>query len=84
MTEITSRGTRYDLSASCDGALVCKSGGKVIVSTATELEPETEALWLEMYRKMVRIRHFERSAYELYMAGKLPGFMHISIGQEAR
>lgn len=38
---------------------------------------------VEMFRLMTRIRFFEQSAYELYMAGKLPGFMHISIGQEA-
>lgn len=49
----------------------------------TKLDAETQALWLDMFRKMVRIRHFEQSAYELYTAGKLPGFMHISIGQEA-
>ena len=49
----------------------------------TTLKDEAKALWLNMYRKMVRIRYFERSAYELYTAGKLPGFMHISIGQEA-
>jgi len=40
-------------------------------------------LWLEMFRRMTRIRLFERAAYELYTDGKLPGFMHISIGQEA-
>jgi len=32
---------------------------------------------------MTRIRLFERAAYELYTAGKLPGFLHLSIGQEA-
>ncbi len=49
----------------------------------TILDAETKTLWLDMFRKLVRIRHFERSAFELYTAGKLPGFMHISIGQEA-
>jgi TPP-dependent pyruvate/acetoin dehydrogenase alpha subunit len=39
--------------------------------------------WLEMYRRMIRVRYFESAAYELYMDGQLPGFMHISIGQEA-
>ena len=48
-----------------------------------QLNSETRQLWLDMYRKMVRVRHFERTAFELYTAGKLPGFMHISIGQEA-
>lgn len=41
-----------------------------------------DQLQLEMFRKMVRIRHFERTAYEAYTAGRIPGFMHISIGQE--
>lgn len=40
-------------------------------------------LWLDFYRMMTRIRVFERAAYELYTGGKLPGFLHLSIGQEA-
>ena len=42
-----------------------------------------DALWLLMYRLMTRIRGFERAAYQLYTDGELPGFLHISIGQEA-
>jgi len=38
---------------------------------------------LEMYQKMVRIRNFEQAAHRLYTSGKLPGFMHLSVGQEA-
>jgi 2-oxoisovalerate dehydrogenase E1 component len=38
---------------------------------------------LELFRRMVRIREFEQAAFDLYQAGELPGFMHISIGQEA-
>ena len=38
---------------------------------------------LELYRRMVRIRHFEQSASKLYAAGEIPGFLHLSIGQEA-
>ena len=45
--------------------------------------PRTDLLLMDMFRKMVRIRHFEQTAYDLYTAGRLPGFMHISIGQEA-
>lgn len=40
-------------------------------------------LLLHFYRIMTRIRVFERAAYELYTGGKLPGFLHLSIGQEA-
>ncbi len=46
-------------------------------------EAENNLLLMDMFRKMVRIRHFEQTAYDLYTAGRLPGFMHISIGQEA-
>lgn len=38
---------------------------------------------LEMYRRMVRIRLFEQSASKLYAATEIPGFLHLSIGQEA-
>ena len=32
---------------------------------------------------MLRIRCFEERTEELYRAGELPGFVHLSIGQEA-
>lgn len=38
---------------------------------------------LEMYRRMRRIRRFEERAAELYKATEIPGFLHLSIGQEA-
>jgi TPP-dependent pyruvate/acetoin dehydrogenase alpha subunit len=37
---------------------------------------------LEMYRTMVTIRQFETMAGEYFAAGKIPGFIHLSIGQE--
>ncbi|MBW6487298.1 MAG: thiamine pyrophosphate-dependent dehydrogenase E1 component subunit alpha [Syntrophobacterales bacterium] len=36
-----------------------------------------------LYRTMVTIRGFETLAGELFAAGKIPGFIHLSIGQEA-
>jgi 2-oxoisovalerate dehydrogenase E1 component len=39
--------------------------------------------FLEMYRRMRRIRRFEERASELYKATEIPGFVHLSIGQEA-
>jgi len=36
-----------------------------------------------LYRTMVRIRRFEERVEELFLAGRLPGFVHLSIGQEA-
>lgn len=37
----------------------------------------------ESYRRMQRIRQFEQAAAKLYLAGKVPGACHSSIGQEA-
>lgn len=41
-----------------------------------------EAL-IEAYRRMVRIRRFEEAASKLFKATEIPGFVHLSIGQEA-
>jgi 2-oxoisovalerate dehydrogenase E1 component len=38
---------------------------------------------LEMYRRMYRIRRFEERTAQLYANGVVPGFVHVSIGQEA-
>jgi len=38
---------------------------------------------LQMYQTMVRIRLFEQRIMELFQEGRLPGFLHVSIGQEA-
>jgi 2-oxoisovalerate dehydrogenase E1 component len=35
-----------------------------------------------MYRRMRRIRSFEMKASALYKASEIPGFLHLSIGQE--
>lgn len=41
------------------------------------------AVEFELYRRMVRIREFEQRAAILYRDGEIPGFVHLSIGQEA-
>ncbi|MGA9537755.1 MAG: thiamine pyrophosphate-dependent dehydrogenase E1 component subunit alpha [Desulfobacterales bacterium] len=38
--------------------------------------------YLTVYRTMVTIRQFETLAGELFAAGKIPGFIHLSLGQE--
>ncbi len=38
---------------------------------------------LALLREMVRIRRFEEKCIELYSAGKIRGFLHLGIGQEA-
>ncbi|MBI1958356.1 MAG: thiamine pyrophosphate-dependent dehydrogenase E1 component subunit alpha [Candidatus Rokubacteria bacterium] len=40
-------------------------------------------LLLQMYAAMLRVRRFEERARELYHAGRIPGFIHLSVGQEA-
>ena len=45
--------------------------------------PFSVAELLEMYRRMVLIRGFEERVATLYRDGEVPGFVHLSIGQEA-
>lgn len=46
------------------------------------LELSTDDL-LGLYRGMLRIRLFEERAATLYQEGRIPGFLHLSVGQEA-
>src|SRR3990172_4443264 len=39
--------------------------------------------WLDWYRQMVVIRRLEEKAAEFYQLGKIGGFLHLYIGQEA-
>ena len=39
--------------------------------------------YLDLYRQMVLIRRLEERAAELYQQGKIGGFLHLYIGQEA-
>jgi len=50
------------------------------VQVTREVEPARQ---IELLRTMQRIRRFEERAEELYLGGELPGFIHLSIGQEA-
>ena len=38
---------------------------------------------LDWYRQMTLIRRFEQRSSELYQLGKIGGFLHLYIGQEA-
>ncbi|MGH9004161.1 MAG: thiamine pyrophosphate-dependent enzyme, partial [Acidimicrobiia bacterium] len=38
---------------------------------------------VEMHRRMLLIRGFEQRVAALYRDGEVPGFVHLSIGQEA-
>ena len=39
--------------------------------------------YLNLYKKMLLIRRFEEKAGQLYGMGKIGGFCHLYIGQEA-
>jgi acetoin:2,6-dichlorophenolindophenol oxidoreductase subunit alpha len=45
-------------------------------------QPGPDAL-LAMYASMLRVRLFEERARELFQQGRIPGFLHTSVGQEA-
>jgi len=53
-----------------------------LASPAEPMTPTREQA-LHIYRTMLRIRAFEEKASELFLAGRLPGFLHTYIGQEA-
>src|SRR5262249_59956522 len=40
-------------------------------------------LMLSLYRDMIRIRRFEEEAARSYTRGKMGGFLHLYIGEEA-
>lgn len=39
--------------------------------------------YLSLYYSMVRVRRVEERLVDIFSQGKIPGFMHVSIGQEA-
>jgi acetoin:2,6-dichlorophenolindophenol oxidoreductase subunit alpha len=47
-----------------------------------KMEIKNESL-IQMYRIMLRIRHFENRVKDLFAAGELPGFVHLYLGEEA-
>ncbi len=56
------------------------------VASATTAGPEaslSRAERVELHRRMTRIRTFEERAGALYRDSQIPGFVHLSIGQEA-
>src|SRR6266536_5238689 len=38
---------------------------------------------VSLYRGMVEIREFELKAREIFRSGKMPGFIHVYVGEEA-
>ena len=50
--------------------------------TKTQVK-DTQAASLEMLADMLRIRHMEEKCAEVYGTGKIRGFLHLYIGEEA-
>ena len=40
-------------------------------------------LALSLYRTMVELREFELKANEIFRSGRMPGFIHLYVGEEA-
>jgi pyruvate dehydrogenase E1 component alpha subunit len=49
----------------------------------TDQPPVTKEHGLFLLREMLRIRRFEEKAAEMYSLGKIHGFLHLYIGEEA-
>jgi pyruvate dehydrogenase E1 component alpha subunit len=67
------------------GAEVTKSAPEVAAETAAD-DPITSIpreVLLDLHRRMVRIRLFEEEAGKLMESGRMPGFLHLYVGQEA-
>ncbi len=46
-------------------------------------EQISQELLLQYYRKMLEFRLFELKVQELYRNARLPGFVHLYVGEEA-
>ncbi|MBZ5502885.1 MAG: pyruvate dehydrogenase (acetyl-transferring) E1 component subunit alpha [Acidobacteriia bacterium] len=53
------------------------------VTTMPERPPVTPEHAVFLLREMLRIRRFEEKAAEMYSLGKIHGFLHLYIGEEA-
>ncbi len=51
--------------------------------TPENLEPTTAEELLPLYRTMLAIRRMEEASAKAYSVGKIGGFLHLAIGQEA-
>lgn len=54
-----------------------------MTSTPLAKDAAARAKYQHLLREMLRIRRFEEKCAELYSAGKIRGFLHLYIGEEA-
>jgi acetoin:2,6-dichlorophenolindophenol oxidoreductase subunit alpha len=52
-------------------------------SGALDVQKLPDELYLEMFRRMVLIRKFEETVYDVYSRGIMPGLAHLYTGEEA-
>lgn len=64
-------------------ARVSNPGAHIEMGSPTEPGPPALFDWKRMYRALWRIRIFEAQVQRFAAAGELPGFPHLSTGQEA-
>jgi TPP-dependent pyruvate/acetoin dehydrogenase alpha subunit len=50
---------------------------------AAQTPPPSKDLVLTLYRTMTLIREFELKAREVFRTGRMPGFIHVYVGEEA-
>ncbi len=63
--------------------LMCGPGQPSAVSMEERARREDPALLRKLLEQMLLVRRFEEKAAELYTVGKIGGFCHLYIGQEA-
>jgi acetoin:2,6-dichlorophenolindophenol oxidoreductase subunit alpha len=56
---------------------------EVTALTAPPTETPGPDVLLQMFAGMIRVRGFEERVRELFAGGRIPGFLHTSVGQEA-
>src|SRR6516164_2972607 len=65
----------------------CPDVRSLPMTTATDRSESpmevTSKKWLQMFRRMQMIRHFEEHVNDLYMRALMPGLAHLYIGEEA-
>ncbi|HYT49007.1 MAG TPA: hypothetical protein VEL78_01360, partial [Pyrinomonadaceae bacterium] len=65
--------------------LANRQAGRASSAALAEAEPlsEDKDTLLDIFRQMLLIRRFEEKCAESYALGKIGGFCHLYIGQEA-
>src|SRR5262252_8045561 len=65
----------------------CANVRSLPMTTATDRSESpmevTSEKWLQMFRRMQMIRHFEEHVNDLYMRALMPGLAHLYTGEEA-